>query len=325
MPKRTLDAAIFADVKAAANDSFKDSIKMLELTKLRASEENFYSMSDLELLADDIERQGLKHNLVVVASKDNPDEYRIISGHRRFAAIQLLAEQGRYTSKYVPCFISGSKNEAETMLDLIMLNATTRRMSDAEYLQQYVFLEQTLKDLDAAGEPVGGRMRERIASALNVSVAQVGKIENVLHNGIEEVQQAVRDGEMSISTASAVASLPAEEQKALTTEKAVAKIKNKDAVARKKPQKSEPQAEVAPMDSSFSDETDEITDTEVIDNVSSKDPLEFAGALDAAMKIATDLKSGLHSTLNFKKLKSEIDKSISDLQNLKGLIEKCQK
>ena len=196
---------------------------------------------------------------------------------------------------------------------------------DAEYLQQYVFLEQTLKDLDAAGEPVGGRMRERIASALNVSVAQVGKIENVLHNGIEEVQQAVRDGEMSISTASAVASLPAEEQKALTTEKAVAKIKNKDAVARKKPQKSEPQAEVAPMDSSFSDETDEITDTEVIDNVSSKDPLEFAGALDAAMKIATELKSGLHSTLDFEKLASEIDKSISELQNLKGLIEQCQK
>lgn len=336
MPKRTLDAAIFADVQAAANDSFKDSIKMIELTKLKPSKNNFYSMSDLDLLADDIERQGLKHNLVVVPSEDNPNEYRIISGHRRFAAIQLLTEQGRYHSKYVPCFISGSKNAAETMLDLIMLNATTRRMSDAEYVEQYEYLEETLRELDAAGATVGGRMRERIAEKLKVSPAQVGKIENVLRNGIEEVQQAVRDGEMSISTASAVASLPAEEQKALTSDKPISKIKTKDAKERQKPQKSEIKSEVAPIDSSFSDETDEIADenfvsdtefedTEMFDDVSPKDPLEFMGALDIAMKIATDLKSGLHSTLDFQKLESEINKSISELQNLKGMIEKCQK
>lgn len=265
MPKRKFDAAITADMKSVASDSFKDSIRMIAIDKLKPSGENFYAMTDLELLADDIERQGLKHNLVVREDNDKPDTYFIISGHRRFAAIQLLAEQGRYNSQYVPCYISGAKSTAESMLDLIMLNATTRRMSDGEYMQQYEFLEQTLKDLDAAGEPVSGRMRERIAKALNVSSAQVGKIENILHNGIEEVQQAVRDGEMSISTASAVSSLPEDEQKSLTEEKPISEIKTKDAKERKAVAKVEEPDNDTEDDSSFSDESDEYIESDDFD------------------------------------------------------------
>ena len=45
MAKRTFDTAITADIRSVAGDSFKDSIRMLEIGKLRASEENFYSMS----------------------------------------------------------------------------------------------------------------------------------------------------------------------------------------------------------------------------------------------------------------------------------------
>lgn len=337
MPKRKFDAAITSDMKSVANDSFKDSIRMLAIEKLKASEENFYSMSDLELLADDIERQGLKHNLVVQEDADNPDSYFIISGHRRFAAIQLLAEQGRYQSQYVPCFVSGNKNAAETMLDLIMLNATTRRMTDAEYMQQYEFLEQTLKELDAAGEPVSGRMRERIAKALNVSAAQVGKIENILHNGIEEVQQAVRSGEMTISTASAVSSLPEEEQEQLTREKPVSEIKTKDAQERKDAIKTENASKDNSSIFSFSDESetscdipdaaDEETDTEsdfvdleMFEEIPDAEPLSFMDALQTAMDIQSSLKTGLHSSLTFEDLNRAIDKTIAALQNLKGMI-----
>ena len=209
MPKRKLDAAIVSDLKAVTGDSFKDNLFMLPISSLSPSEDNFYSMSDIELLADDIERQGLKHNLVVNADAEKRAHYYIISGHRRFVAIRFLSENGRYPSQVIPCFVAGTKTRAESMLDLIMLNATSRKMTDAEYIQQYDKLEATLRELDAAGKSVPGRMRERIASVLKVSPAQIGKIENILHNGIEEVQQAVRSGEMSISTASAVSSLPA--------------------------------------------------------------------------------------------------------------------
>ena len=228
MPKRKLDAAIVSDLQAVTGDSFKDNLFMLPISSLSPSEDNFYSISDIELLADDIERQGLKHNLVVNADAEKQDHYYIISGHRRFEAIRFLSENGRYPSKVIPCFVAGTKTRAESMLDLIMLNATSRKMTDAEYIQQYDKLEATLRELDASGKSVPGRMRERIASVLKVSPAQIGKIENILHNGIEEVQQAVRSGDMSISTASAVSSLPVESQSDLIEGKPASKIRNKD-------------------------------------------------------------------------------------------------
>lgn len=340
MPKRKFDTAIMADMQSVAGDSFKDCIRMIAIDKVKASADNFYSMSDLELLADDIERQGLKHNLVVREDKGNPDSYFIVSGHRRFSAIQLLAEQNRYRSQYVPCYVSAATTEAEAMLDLIMLNATTRRMTDAEYIQQYEYLEQTLKELDAAGEPVSGRMRERIAKALNVSSAQVGKIENILHNGIEEVQQAVRSGEMSISTASAVSSLPEEEQQKLTSEKSISEIKTKDAKERKTSKKAEEPETVTEDDSSFSDgieTSDEIedapetsdeeaeadsdySDLEMFEEIPDAEPMKFIDALDSAMSIQSALKTNLHASITFEQLNLAIETAIADLQNLKGMI-----
>ena len=44
-------------------------------------------------------------------------------------------------------------------------------------------------------------MRENIADMLNVSSAQIGKIENIKHNAIPDVEKTVKSGEMSISTA----------------------------------------------------------------------------------------------------------------------------
>ncbi|MBR4199963.1 MAG: ParB N-terminal domain-containing protein [Oscillospiraceae bacterium] len=248
MPKRKLDAAIVSDLKAVTGDSFKDNLFMLPISSLSPSEDNFYSMSDIELLADDIERQGLKHNLVVNADAEKRAHYYIISGHRRFEAIRFLSENGRYPSQVIPCFVAGTKTRAESMLDLIMLNATSRKMTDAEYIQQYDKLEATLRELDAAGKSVPGRMRERIASVLKVSPAQIGKIENILHNGIEEVQQAVRSGEMSISTASAVSSLPAESQSELIGEKSASGIRNKDVQDYKEQHQPEPEYRIISWD-----------------------------------------------------------------------------
>ena len=162
--KMKIDTSIAADIKSAASDSFKDNIKMIEIGKIKASLDNFYSMSDVDILADDIERQGLKHNLVVVEDSDEHGTYFIKSGHRRYAAIQQLVSEGRYNSKYIPCLIDGSKTKDESILDLIMLNATTRVMSDSEIFKQYEVLKETLDNLKASGDyNLKGRMREKLA------------------------------------------------------------------------------------------------------------------------------------------------------------------
>lgn len=209
--KMQFDMAITQDMQSAASDSFSDNIKMIDINEISPSASNFYELSDIELLADDIEREGLKHNLVVYQDSDT-GIYKVISGHRRLAAIKRLINDKRRTSTKIPCYVSREKSSAESQFDLIMLNATQRKYTDADIMREYEEIERTLKALEAEGKPIKGRMRERIAEILKVSPAQVGKIENIKHNAIDEIHEAVKSGEMSISTANEVAKLSEEKQ-----------------------------------------------------------------------------------------------------------------
>lgn len=231
--KFTIDTSIAADIKSAASDSFKDSIRMIELEKIKPSMDNFYSLSDIEILADDIERQGLKHNIVVVEDSENRGTYFIKSGHRRYTAIQRLVNENRYNSKYIPCFVDGIKSKSETVLDLIMLNATTRVMTDSELFKQYEILKDTLENLKHEGVKIKGRLREKVAEMLNVSPAQVGKIENIKHNAVPEVIEAVESGDMTIATADSIAKLPEQEQEEIIAETPVVEITTKAVKERK--------------------------------------------------------------------------------------------
>ncbi len=216
--KREIDSAISADLKAASADTFADSIKMLDVSEIIPNKDNFYEMSDIELLAEDIERQDLKHNLVVAKDKDS-GKYWLISGHRRLEAIKFLINEKRRQSTKIPCIINGEKSQAESRLDLIMLNATQRKYTDKEVMSEYEQLTETLKQLESEGKKIGGRMRDVMAKILNVSKSQVGKIDNIKHNAVPAVEQAVKSGKMSISTANEVARLSPEKQKDIAEKK----------------------------------------------------------------------------------------------------------
>ena len=214
--KFQIDSAIMADIQTANADSYIDNLKMLDIELIEPNEDNFYELSEIETLAEDIERQGLMTALVV---SENGGRYKLISGHRRLSAVKLLTESGRRKNSKVPCFIKGAKPNNETQLDLIMLNATQRKYSDADKMREYEELTRIFKELEAAGKPIKGRIRDRIADALNVSSAQVGKLDNIKHNAIPDVEQAVKSGDMSISTANEVAKLPPEKQQKIISEK----------------------------------------------------------------------------------------------------------
>lgn len=214
--KLQLDSAIAADIQTVNADSYIDSLKMIDIDNIEPNRNNFYEISEIESLADDIERQGLMNALVV---SEDDGRYELISGHRRLAALKSLIADGRRRSGRVPCFIKGAKPNNETELDLIMLNATQRKYSDADTMREYEELMRIFKELEAAGKPVKGRIRDRIADALNVSPAQVGKLDNIKYNAIPDVEQAVKSGDMSISTANEVAKLAPEKQQKIISEK----------------------------------------------------------------------------------------------------------
>lgn len=211
MAKLKLTNAIAEDLKTAASDSFIDSLKMIEIEDIRPNEDNFYEMSEIEELAEDIVRQGLMSVLIVETAENG--KYRLISGHRRLTAIKRLVDEGRYKSTTVPCYVKSAKSHEKTQLDLIMMNATQRKYSDADTMREYEELERIFKALYEAGKPVKGKMRDNIAKVLNVSPAQVAKIDNIKHNAIPDVEQAVKSGEISISSANEMAKLAPEQQR----------------------------------------------------------------------------------------------------------------
>lgn len=279
MAKLKLNSAIMDDLKAAASDSFIDSLKMLEVGQIIPNESNFYEMTEIEELAEDIERQGLMSVLVV--TEDN-GEFHLISGHRRLAAVKLLIDEGRRKSTTVPCYIKSAKSADETQLDLIMLNATQRKYSDSDTMREYEELERIFKAMEQAGKPVKGKIRNNIARVLNVSPAQIGKIDNIKHNAIPDVEQAVKSGEMSISTANEVAKLAPEQQKEIIeskpdiTHKEVKEIQ-KTSPKPPKPKKKEPEKDAPPPvdeDERTTESTEEISEPPTIeDTLASCEPL----------------------------------------------------
>ena len=250
-----LDSAIVADIQTVNADSYIDSLKMIDIDLIEPNKNNFYEMSEIEALADDIERQGLMTALVV--SEQNGGKYELISGHRRLVALKSLIADGRRRNGKVPCFIKGAKPNTETELDLIMLNATQRKYSDADTMREYDELTRIFKELEAEGKTIKGRIRDRIAEALNVSPAQVGKLDNIKHNAIPDVEQAVKSGDMSISTANEVAKLAPEKQQEIITEKP--KISHKEV---KEIQKQELSAEKVSYETDEEEDEDEDDEDE---------------------------------------------------------------
>lgn len=112
----------------------KDKIVRIEISKIELNPNNDYRVQDTEegiaTLAADIENNGLLHNLVV--SKRENGKYVIISGERRFRALNLLFDRevakggdvARY--RYVPCRVVEGLTERQEMIMLDAANLQAR-------------------------------------------------------------------------------------------------------------------------------------------------------------------------------------------------------
>ena len=149
----------------------------IPLDKLVPSSANLYGIREVEELAASIESMGLLHNLVV--RELDGGRYEIISGERRYHACKLLYEGGNADYVALPCKVEGESSEAIAELKLIFANATARELTDYEKVEQAARMKELFKQLKAEGYEVKGRLREVVAGVLDVSPAQVGRLESV--------------------------------------------------------------------------------------------------------------------------------------------------
>lgn len=74
------------------SDTGREQIEYIPLVDLQSDPNNFYQLSHLDELADNIATCGLQQPLRVRPDPDGNDKYIIVSGHRRRAAVAILAK-----------------------------------------------------------------------------------------------------------------------------------------------------------------------------------------------------------------------------------------
>jgi len=177
-----------------------NEVVKIPVGKLQDSTDNFFEVARVEELAETILGQGgVKSNLIVKPL--NNGNYEIISGHRRAAAVRYLLEQGKTISQELPCIVQNYKDEEEKQLDLILMNVSSRVISDSELWKSYEVVDTILKHKKEAGEKFG-RVRDKLGEILGISSGKTAQLQSVKKHAPKEIITAVESGEMSIHSAS---------------------------------------------------------------------------------------------------------------------------
>ena len=199
----------------------REQIVYIDVADLEPDPRNFYSLSDIEGLMENISLFGVQQPLRVRADPMDPDRWIIVSGHRRREAVRRLAEDGREDLREVPCVIeTAAGSEALQELRLIYANSDTRRMTSAEISSQAERVEALLYQLKEEGFDFPGRMRDHVAEACKVSKSKLARLKVIREGLNSEWLTLWEEGKVPEETAYQLARLSEEGQSlALVTAK----------------------------------------------------------------------------------------------------------
>jgi len=195
--------------KESQKQSVAFKVDHIPIEKLFKSEMNKYVVKDVTELKASIELTGLQQNLVV---REVEGGYEIISGHRRFKAMQELYEEGNEEFKRIPCKIQKSVDDIQAELQLIMANSTARELTDYKKTYQAARLKELLTELKKSGIPISGRKRDIIAELMNVSPTQIARMDSINNKLIPELKEEFSKEKINFTTAYETSRLPEQQQ-----------------------------------------------------------------------------------------------------------------
>lgn len=186
----------------------REQITYLPRDQIDSDEKNFYQLSDLEGLADNISVVGLQQPIRVRMGQDG--RYTIISGHRRRAAVELLAADDPDRWAEIPCIIDQTKmSPALTQLALIYGNANTRTKTDAELAEEAEQVKDLLYRLkEEEGFQFPGRMRDHVAEIVGASKSKLSRLAAIQKGLSKEWLAAWKAGKLTEAQASVLAAQP---------------------------------------------------------------------------------------------------------------------
>lgn len=205
-----ITAAIHGPAEAAQPQA--ERIRLIPLDAIKANDKNFYEISGIRNLAESISIVGLLDPVRVVSAEDR--SYRLVSGHRRLAAYQLLRDEahGMEFDK-IPSIIMSKLDTLDEEFALLTANATARELSYADKLQQEKAMRETLLAMKAQGRQLPSGLSQYIADSMGVSRNEVSRMHTVNENLVPEAMEKVTSGDLNASEAYQLARQPEAEQK----------------------------------------------------------------------------------------------------------------
>lgn len=206
--------------KAAVGDETPKArfrTKDISIKKLYSNDKNFYSVTDIEPLAQKILLVGLIENLEVVHDPCDQGEYRITAGERRWRALKLLVEQGYADFEMVTCQIQTPASADEEMLRLIIAN-DYRNKTVADILEEEKQLKDILQRMKQEGRTIkgykldSGRLRDVIAKMLQMPATKIAQIESINKHLIPEFAEELKEGRLTFSAAYMISGMNEETQ-----------------------------------------------------------------------------------------------------------------
>lgn len=206
--------------KAAVGDETPKArfrTKDISIKKLYSNDKNFYSVTDIEPLAQKILLVGLIENLEVVHDPCDQGEYRITAGERRWRALKLLVEQGYTDFEMVTCQIQTPASADEEMLRLIIAN-DYRNKTVTDILEEEKQLKDILQRMKQEGREIkgykldSGRLRDVIAKMLQMPATKIAQIESINKHLIPEFAEELKEGRLTFSAAYMISGMNKETQ-----------------------------------------------------------------------------------------------------------------
>lgn len=191
-------------------------IERVSVFDLVPSEDNFYSMNDIEELKSKIELAGkVLQNFIVVPLGGG--KYKVISGHRRRAACISLVEEGKPEYEFVPCTVEADEEDAEVQAireEIMLIAANSQREKTAWDKIEEARRTRALLEKIKRQEKLPGDMRKLVAQTLNTSPAQIGRFDAITRNLCPAFMEELKADRINISTAYELSGLSAEDQTA---------------------------------------------------------------------------------------------------------------
>ena len=184
----------------------------ISIKRMYRNKENRYNLYNIEELASNIQAVGLRQNLEVIYDPCEEGDYRILSGERRWLALNQLVEEGYKEYEIVTCKVCCPVSANMEKLELMATNSY-REKNNADLMMEVKEATETFRRLKEEGAKVpgydlqSGRIRDIVASFLGLSRTTVAQIESINNNLIEILKTPLRSGKIPFSVAYEVAGL----------------------------------------------------------------------------------------------------------------------